>query len=62
LTSNTKLAIQDFPEKTTDELFDVTKDEFRKRCGHCHWSIYREVTLVLEGLGYDVSSRDTSYW
>ena len=62
LTSSSKYAIQDFPEKTTDELFNVTKDEFRNRCNQNHWSIYREVTLALEGLGYDVSQRDTGYW
>lgn len=62
LTSSSKCAIQDFPEKTTDELFDVTKDEFRNRCNHNHWSVYRELTLVLEGLGYDVSQRDIAYW
>ncbi|TWU08883.1 hypothetical protein CA54_41220 [Symmachiella macrocystis] len=62
LTSDTKDAMKDFPEETTDELANVTKDEFRKRCDHAHWSIYREVTLVLEGLGYDVSQRSTRYW
>jgi len=62
LTSTTKKAIQKFPEKTTDELFEVSKEEFRKRCSHAHWSTYAEVTLVLEGLGYDVSQRDTRYW
>ncbi|QDV12233.1 hypothetical protein CA51_21140 [Rosistilla oblonga] len=61
LTSSTREAMQGFPETTTDELFRVIKDEFRNRCHHAHWSIYQEVTLVQEGLGYDVSQRNTGY-
>lgn len=62
LTASTRDAIQGFPEATTDELFGVTKEEFRNRYGHSHWSVYREITLVLEGLGYDISERGTGYW
>lgn len=62
LTSETREAMKAFPERTTDELFKVSKDEFRARCNHRHWSVYREITLVLQGLGYDVSQRDTGYW
>ena len=62
LTSETREAMKAFPEGTTDELFKVSKDEFRARCNHRHWLVYREITLVLEGLGYDVTGRDTGYW
>ena len=62
LTRETREAMKLFSEETTDELSNVSSDEFRARCEHGYWSVYREITLVLEGLGYDVSQRDTRYW
>ena len=46
----------------TDELASLTKEELRDRCGKDIWSLYRETTRILEGLGYDISDRKNRYY
>ena len=62
LTRQTREELARLPIKTTDELYDLDREFFREHCVRRYWSVWNEVTLVLEGLGYDTSKREKSYW
>jgi hypothetical protein len=61
LTSRARVLVTQLDVKDTDELLLVPEDEIRKLSG---WTsgMWRELTLVLEGLGYDVGRRKSSYY
>jgi hypothetical protein len=47
----------------TDQLWRKCDEEFRKACPQKGGALWNEITRVLEGLGYDVSKRQTAhYW
>ncbi|QDT23516.1 hypothetical protein [Gimesia chilikensis] len=62
LTSDARSCFEQARIMDTDELDSLTKEELRDRCGKDIWSLYREATRILEGLGYDVSDRKNGYF
>ena len=61
LTSDAQRCLESSTIKDTDELWTLNRNELTQRCGENLYSLFSEVTRVLEGLGYDVTSR-RSLW
>jgi len=61
LTSRSRALVAQLGVKDTDELLLVTDTKVHELSG---WSsgMWRELTLVLEGLGYEVGNRKSSYY
>jgi hypothetical protein len=61
LTSRARALVAHLEVKDAEELLRVPEDKIREHSG---WSsgMWRELTLVLEGLGYNVSKRKSSYY
>lgn len=60
-TRQTGAVIELLPCENTDELFEMERNDVRSYCDDKIWWVWREINLVLEGLGYDLSDRDTRY-
>lgn len=57
LTAKTRKSLENVGVFDTDALSQFTRKELEERCGKHNYLLYREVTRVLEGLGYDVGGR-----
>jgi hypothetical protein len=63
LTHRTREAVNRLEVVDTDELCRATQDAVRKACEGKYGVTWNEISRVLEGLGYDVSKRETvSEW
>ena len=57
LTAKTRKALEGVEAFDTDTLAQLSRKEIEVQCGSRNYLVYREITRVLEGLGYDVADR-----
>ncbi|REK42375.1 MAG: hypothetical protein DWQ46_13615 [Planctomycetota bacterium] len=62
LTRRTKPVVDQLGVKDTDALYKIDKAAVSDVCGGDAWHPWREICRVLEGLGYDVSDRQSSWY
>lgn len=61
-TNRTQSILLELGVADTDALHRISEEEVKAECRDRGWLVWREICRVLEGLGYDVSERQTSCW